>query len=260
MTAKPGLLPQLPPPSVGAARVPPPRAGGSGVPRRGACAGGPRSIMRPRSTCVGARQPAAAPGSQAPLRSARDLRRCSDRGHDAPPAEPNLKQTRRARAPSPFGGDEFGRSGAGALAEEPGPGLRGGLGGCGGGALDFQSAALRERGRAGPGRFREVGPRTPEPRRNPTSGLLKLCCRRRGASGAGHGRRGLRLPREWTPEWLFPSPGLALCWSRAEGRRVPWPAQWSRGERGTNVEPVAEGGGLRVGLQRPPLARGWVPL
>jgi hypothetical protein len=36
-----------------------------------------------------------------------------------------------------------------------------------------------------------------------------------------------------------PSPDSALCWSRAEGRRVPWPAQWSRGERGTNVEPAA---------------------
>lgn len=161
--------------------------------------------------------------------------------------------------PGPFGGGKFGRSGARALAEEPRPGLRGGRGGGGGGALGFQSAALREPGRAGSGRFREVGSRTPEPCRNPTLGLLKLCCQRRGACGAGHGRRGLRLPSEWTPEWLFPSPGLALCWSRAEGRRVPWRAQWSRG--GKRDKCGARGGGRRP-LGRTPAStfgEGWVP-
>lgn len=110
------------------------------------------------------------PGTAAAGPHAGDPGGCSDRGHNAPPADPNSNQTRRARAPGPFGGGEFGSSGA--LAGAGGRVCRGagaqaarGRGPVGGGGALELSVGCR-RG-AGPSWQREVPGSWPQNAREP---------------------------------------------------------------------------------------------
>lgn len=75
-----------------------------------------------------------------------------------------------------------------------------------------------------------------------------------GTAGAGCGFQasGPQNGSSPPPAWLCA--GAA----RREGGSLGAPSG-AGGERGTNVEPVAGGGGLWVGLQPPPLARGGSP-
>lgn len=78
----------------------------------------------------------------------------------------------------------------------------------GAGTLGFSLAVPGEPGRAGSGRFREVGFTTLRTLRTQLWGSLKLCCSPEGLLCMA---RAGDPPREWTPVRLFPSPDSALC-------------------------------------------------
>ena len=152
------------------------------------------------------------------------------------------------------------REQAGVLAPEPQPRLRGERRRAGGGGvLGYPLAAGEKPGRAGSGRFREVGPGILETRKNPTSGLLKLCCPRRGASRrwAPPGRLGgFHASGPWNG---FSPPPTWLCAgaARREGGSLG-PPSGSGGKGGQMWSPELEGSPLG----RTPAStfgEGWVP-
>ena len=160
-----------------------------------------------------------------------------------------------------MGAAESVREQAGVFAREPQPGLRGERGRAGGGGvLGYPLAAGEKLGRAGSGRFREVGPGMLETCKNPTSGLLKLCCPRRGAS------------RRWAPPgraggfhssgpWSGSSPPPAwLCAgaARREGGSLG-PPSGAGGKGGQMWSPELEGRPLDR-TTASTLARGGSPL
>lgn len=78
----------------------------------------------------------------------------------------------------------------------------------GAGTLGFSLAVPGEPGRAGSGRFREVGFTKLRTLRIQLWGSLKLCCPPEGLLCMA---RAGDPPREWTRVRLFPSPDSALC-------------------------------------------------
>lgn len=275
---KSGLLTQLPPPSGNGGGGRGFRSSGRrlGASRGAEPAPGPRAQLRKRAPV--AKEPASQRrllGSPAPTQSPRALRRQGPSPvtqEDAEiaantPRPRTLIQTRSVEPERPaplaeasLGAAESAREQAGVCTKEPQPGLRGRPGRADRGGVSAVRW-LAERSQAGCSRrFREVGLGTQETRRNPTFGLLKLCCLRRGESlrWARSGRAGCFHASG--PGNGFTPPPAWLCAgaARREGGSLG-PPSGARRKGGQTWSPKL-GGGRGVELQHPPLERGGSPL